>query len=58
MDKMKHEEIAYTVFYRIHAPARTPKNPASGIPELAVSFLMRVNQAFMRTQLTELKWQL
>ena len=47
-----------TVFCRIHAPARTPKNPegrlysglirsksndvgaASGIPELAVSFLM------------------
>ena len=48
----------YTVFCRIHAPARTPKSPegrlhsgliisksercpaASGIPELAVSFLM------------------
>ena len=31
---------------------------ASGIPELAVSFLMRANQAVMRTQLTEIKWAL
>ena len=31
---------------------------ASGIPELAVSFLMRANQAVMRTQLTEIKWLL
>ena len=29
---------------------------ASGIPELAVSFSMRANQAVMRTQLTEIKW--
>ena len=49
-----NSENIYTVFCRIHAPARTPKNPegrlysgkikrcraASGIPELAVSFLM------------------
>ena len=65
-----------TVFCRIHAPARTPKNPegrlysvinisksercrvASGIPELAVSFSVRANQAVMHTQLTEVKWQL
>ena len=66
----------YTVFCRIHAPARTPKNPegrlysgliisksercraASGIPELEVLFLMRANQAVMRTQITEIKWLL
>ena len=30
----------------------------SGIPELAVSFSMRANQAVMRTQLTEIKWLL
>ena len=30
----------------------------SGIPELAVSFLMRANQVVMRTQLTEIKWLL
>ena len=29
-----------------------------GIPELAVSFLMRANQAVMRTQLTEIIWLL
>ena len=47
--------VTNTVFYRIHAPARTPKNPdghmysgiirskserCQEIPELAVSFLM------------------
>ena len=60
-----------TVFCRIHAPVRTPKNPegrlysglircraAAGIPELAVSILMRANQVVMRTQLTEIKWLL
>ena len=31
---------------------------ASGIPKLAVSFLMRANQAFMGTQLNEIKWLL
>ena len=31
---------------------------ASGIHGLAISFLMRANQAVMRTQLTEIKWLL
>ena len=31
---------------------------ASGIPKLLVSFLMRANQVFMRTQLTGIKWLL
>ena len=31
---------------------------ALGIPELAVSFSLKANQAFMCTQLTEIKWLL
>ena len=79
----RFKKITYTVFCRIHAPARTPKNPegcvysgliisksercqtASGIPELAVSFLMagksRVHAYSTKdtlTQLTEIKWLL
>ena len=75
----KNKVMVYTstVFYQIHAPVRTPKNPegrlysgliirsksersraASGIPELAVSFLIRANQAVMCTQITEIKWLL
>ena len=66
----------YTVFIRIHAPARTPKYPEGcvylglissksndvrrlwGFPKVPISFLMRENPAFMRTQLTEIKWRL
>ena len=64
--------ILYTVFYQIHALARTQKNPegrlysglnqpmSSGFGDckLEVSFLMRADRAFMCTELTEIIWLL